>query len=168
MTPARATARRTSLEKHQDEVVALLLTGWTQEQVATKYKVNASSVHKFIGRHSARLTALKTEITRQTDQYAIAHQVGRVAELQHLYDLTRAEVDEYGIIIVETRTEKNGNTETVIVTRDYRAGLVKEARGILEQVADELGQKVKPDQNVNLRAQVLVRQVSGFDPRKLG
>lgn len=156
MTQARATKRRTSLEKHKDEVVALLLTGWTQEQVATKYKVNPSSVHRFIDRHADRLEDLRAEVAKQTTDYAIADKVNRIAELQHWYDLTRQEADEFGITVVERVFTMEGKgddaKEVVTETRDYRASLVKEARGILHQVAEELAQLPKPSVNIDNRS----------------
>jgi len=149
MTTRRVTARRTSLEKHQDEVIALLLTGSTAPEIAAKYKVQRESVWRFMKRHEDRLAALQQAVTKQVEDYAIAHQVNRVAELQFLYDLTRNEVDEFGVTIVERRIETQGKgddaIETVIETRDYRASLVKEARGLLHQAAEELGQLPKGD-----------------------
>jgi hypothetical protein len=155
-------------------VLELLLDGQTPRQIAAaistkRATVSHQAITKFRDRHAAtHIEPVVKEVERQVSDYAIASKVNRVAELQHLYDLTRAEVDAYGITIVETRTETRGDTETVYVTRDYRSGLVKEARGILDQVSEELGQKPKADQNINLRAQVIVRQVKGFDPERLG
>ncbi len=79
MTTPRATKRRTSLEKHQDEVIALLVTGYTIAQIMTKYSVAKSSVMKFQQRHRDRLHALYAEVERRTEDYTIAHIVDVIA-----------------------------------------------------------------------------------------
>lgn len=138
MTQARATARRTSLEKHKDEVIALLLTGWNQEQVATKYKVNPSSVHRFIDRHSDKLSALQAEVTRQVEDLAIANKVNRLMILEDLVDKSQVWLAEHTLSETTTRFDEDGNI--VGETIRYRSDAVNAIRGLLKAAAEELDQ----------------------------
>lgn len=148
--------------------MAWLLEGKKPAEIArelstTKRPVSYQAVYQFRDRHKAELEPAIEEIERQITDYAIANKVARVAELQHLYDVSRKEIDEYGVTIVETRHEyAKGEEVAVIETRDYRASLVREARGILHQAAEEMGQLPKAaDVTVNIDKALLVRYVEG-------
>ncbi len=41
--------------------------------------------------------------------------------------------------------------------------MLNQARGALKQVAEELGQLPRPDQNINVKALLLLREISGTD-----
>ena len=143
-------------------VNGLIAEGVTDAEIARRIGVSRQAVTAYKHKHPDLVAPVVDEIVRQVTDYAIANKVNRIAELQHLFELTRQEVDEYGITAVETRTETDGDKETVIVTRDYRSGLVKEARGILRQVAEELAQLPRPETNVNIdNRQIIVRYVEG-------
>lgn len=163
MTTPRATKRRTSLEKHQDEVIAFLLNGWNWERIAQKYGVHRSSVMKFQARHADKLQALQAVVTKQVEDYAIAQKVNRIAELQWWYDRTREEADRDGLTIVEqVLTVSKDGVETTTITKDYRAAMVREARALLSDAADELGQKPRPEQHNTVNVGIIVRQIEGY------
>lgn len=160
MTTARVTTRRTTLEKKRELVIADLLSGMTQAEVARKYSVAPGSVNKFTQRHVEALTVASLAIEKQVQDYAIANKVNRIAELDHLYNLHRQEIDQYGVTIVETTTETESADDEVklvrvIETRDYRKGLVTEARSLLRQAAEELGSLPKTDITFNIQNNVL-------------
>ena len=140
------------------KVEAWIVEGLTNVEIAKRVNVHHSAIAKFRKRHEPEITAHVAEVERQITDYAIAHKVNRIAELQHLYDLTRQEVDEFGITVVEQRTEMNDGKETVIVTRDYRSGLVKEARGILRQASEELDQLPRGSDHSTSETFVLIRE----------
>lgn len=165
MTTPRLTKRRTSLEKHADEVIAFLLNGWTWQRVAEKYSVSKNAVMKFQARHVDRLEALQAVVAKQVEDYAVAEKVNRIAELQWWYDQTKAEAEKDGLTIVEqVLTVSKDGAETTTITKDYRAAMVREARGILHQVAEELAQLPKASVNINTGVQVVIRDYGGFDP----
>lgn len=148
-----------------------MIEGIPDAEIARRIGASREAVYHFRKRHPEVIEPVAAEIERQIIDFAIANKVNRIAELQHLYDMTRKEVDEYGITIVEERTEYDRDgSSTVIKTRDYRSSLVKEARAILSQVAEELDQLPRGTTQVNIdnRVQVLIREIGGFDPAALG
>jgi len=171
-SPSRTKSKK-PLERPQTrkKVEAWIVEGLPNTEIARRVGVHHSAVAKFRHRHEDSIQPIVAEVERQIIDYAIANKVNRIAELQHFYDLTRKEVDEYGIIVVETRTETDGEgvhaTTTVIETRDYRSSLVKEARGILRQVSEELDQLPRSSTiNIDNRTQIVIRDY-GIDTRSL-
>ena len=150
MTQPRATKRRTSLEKHQDEVIAFLLIGWTLEQIATKYSVHRSSVLRFQERHADRLTALQEVATKQTENFAIAHVVNRVATNDMLKNLlldvrearSRGEMGmETGLVVRREKALGSGDNMTIVEEYEIDPAIVTLIDRLHNSTADELGQK---------------------------
>lgn len=140
-------------------VNGLIANGVPDAEIARQVGVSRQAVTAYKHKHADLVAPVVAEVERQITDYAIASKVNRIAELQHLYDLTRQEVDEFGITVVEQRTEHDDGKETVIVTRDYRSGLVKEARGILRQVSEELDELPRGNPNSNTSETfVLIRE----------
>lgn len=145
---------------HRREVVAWLTEGKPVAEIARELGVSYQAVYKWRDAHAAELAVVSAKLDRKVERHAIAHVDNRIAELQHLFDLTRKEVDDYGITVVERRIEKDGEAETIIETRDYRKDLVHEARGLLNDAAEQLGQKPKPDVHVQQNV-MIIRQIRG-------
>jgi len=154
MTARRATARRTSLEKHQDEVIALLLTGTKPGQVATKYAVHRSSVAKFITRHADRLEALQAVVTKQVEDYAIAVQVNRIAVNDMLRSLLLQVKDarangktgiETGLVVRREKALGSGKDMTIVEEYEIDPALVTLIDKLHNSTANELGQLPKGD-----------------------
>lgn len=152
MTTRRATARRTSLEKHQDEVIALLLTGTRPADVAEKYKVARSSVTKFITRHADRLEALQAEVAKQVEDYAISQKVFRIATKDLLHSLleqvrvarSKGETGiETGLIVKQLKAVGSG--ENAIFVEEFKLddALLAAFERLEHSAAEELGQLPK-------------------------
>lgn len=135
---------RGKLECNANEVIAMLLDGSTEREVAAHFGASRRGVELFKKKHTAEIADVKAAAVEKVKTDWIADRAARIAKLQGLYELAEAEVTEYGITIVEKRTESDDGKETVYEMRDFRGQMVKEMRGILRDAATELGQIVPP------------------------
>lgn len=156
------------LEKRQALVISRLSTGHSQADVAREFGATTGAVALFVARHAAEIDEMTAAVNSVVKQNEIANKDFRVKELGAIYNDLKSEREQYGIHVVQTVTETDGETTRVIETRDLRRDLVAESRAVLRAVAEELGQIPKTDQNINIRQQVLIRQIEGVDPEKLG
>ncbi len=143
----------------------MYLSGMDAPAIARELGVTKQAVYKHIKNHERpKIVAIKeAEFTALKDNW-ISDKTERLSRLQMLAEKTLAEVDEYGVVVVERviETSKDGTKETVTETRDYRASLVRELRGLFSDAAAELGQRPSPPNitvNNDNRTQVLVRQL---------
>lgn len=166
MTVARRTKRRNRLEKQTQEVITDLLNGMTQAEVARKYAVATSSISDFAVRHAEEITSRAIAVERQAADYDISAKVWRIAQAQADYNRVSDWVDEHSLSERTVRYDKDGNEvgETVRLRKDALDTL----RQYRREVAEELGALPRPDQNINIRALMAVRQVDGIDLDKLG
>lgn len=173
MTTPRVTSRRTALEKHREEVIALLLTGSKPVEIATKYKVSRSSLTKFMVRHVDKLTALRTEIQKRSEDYLVADKVARIAAKDQrwaLLEQVRRERAaggtglESGLVVKTYKMVGSGKNAVMVEEYKIDPGLLDGFDRIERGAAEELGQIPKADQNVNLRAQVLIRDYGQIEP----
>ena len=175
MTTPRATARRTSLEKHREEVIALLLTGWKPEEIATKYRVNPSSLTKFQRRHADKLSSLRAEVERRVEDAAIASKVRRILDADADYHLlgdviTARQKDERydepgystGLMAHSLKAIGGGDNMSIVDEFKVDTAMVAERRALRRSVAEELAQLPRPDINIQQNI-VLIRQVIGVD-----
>ncbi len=144
------------LEAANGRVLKMYLDGMTPPDIARELGVSRQAVHAYLKRHDkTKLRPIHTAAERAVADYWIADKRERLSRLQAIAEKTLAEVDEYGIVVVErvTETTKEGSNETVIVSekRDYRASLVRELRGIFRDAAEEMGQLPKPG-DINIHA----------------
>lgn len=144
MTPKRVTQRRTRLEKHFSDVFADLVGSIPQPEIARKYGVTPAAVTLFKQRNAEALEQAMNEVTKYHADTAIANKEYRIGELSSLYEVARAE-----IATAESHSDK--------------AMMINTAAARLKQVAEELGQLPRPDQNINVKAMLLLREVSGTD-----
>ena len=172
MPAAKATARRQSLEKHQDEVIALLLTGSHAVDIAKKYKVHRASVSKFIKRHALELAALNEKVAQQVEDYAIAHQVNRIiakdGRWQLLEKVRQARANgeqgiETGLVVKRYKLIGYGKDAQVVEEYEIDTGLLaamdRLERGAAEEL-DQLPKAGKGDTNVNVG--VIIKQIEGY------
>jgi hypothetical protein len=158
MTQARATKRRTSLEKHKDEVIALLLTGWKQADIAVKYKVDDSSVTRFVHRHVDLLDALHAEVERQTTDYAIASVVNVIAGMDadwqglgkvqqdRAADQTYAHVPGYSTGLMAHTFKSVGSGENAQLVDEFKVdtAVIAERRALAMAAMQLLGKMPRP------------------------
>jgi transposase len=160
MTPRRATARRTSLEKHHDEVIALLVVGARPVEVAAKYKVERSSVSRFIRKYQAEIEALEADARRSVSDYAIADVRNRIEAMnerwQALRDLKniRAQDNRYnepgyetGLLVHKVKSDGDGGwvDEYAVDT-----GALAELRALENEAAKQLNQLPKAGNPIGL------------------
>ena len=166
MTAPRVTQRRTSLEKHQAEVIALLLTGSTAPAIAEKYKVRRESVHRFMRRHSDKLAALQQVVVKQVEDYAIAQKVNRIATNDMLKNLLLQVRDdraaggtgiETGLVVRREKALGSGRDMTIVEEYEIDPALITLIDKLHNSTADELGDKPRPDTNVHQNL-VLIRE----------
>lgn len=177
MTTARLTKRRTSLEKHQDEVIAFLLNGWIPARIAEKFSVSIPAVMKFQQRHADRLNALNEVVAKQVTDYAISAKVNRIIAKDsrwHLLEqvrLARAKGEEgmeTGLVVRTYKALGSGNNMSIVEEYKVDDGLLSALDRLEHSAAEELAQLPKAGDvtvNANNGSKVLVitpEQALGF------
>lgn len=147
MTVARKTKRRNKLETVAVEAMADLMS-MTIPDAARKYGVTRQSMHQFAYRHAEELEELKQKVVERAETFEIEQKHYRLGETQELYTRAKAEID-----LAEDTYSK--------------VAAIKTANGLLRYAAEELGQLPRPDQNINVKAMMLIRQVEGADIEEL-
>lgn len=169
MTQARATKRRTTLEKKRELVLADLVNGMTQAQVAAKYSVHPTSVHRFAERYSDKLTELSLAVEARVEDYAIASKVNRIAALQDRWDRMKALLDarakdsrysdepgyDTGLMIHQLKAVGRGEDFQLVNLYVTDAQLLAEMRATERAVAEELGSLPKQDITLNVQNNIL-------------
>lgn len=154
------------LEAHATEIITMLLDGTSQRDVAAHFGGTLRGIQLLAERHEEDLTKAKEAASAVVVDNWIVDKARRIAELQWLYEQTKAEASEYGLTIVEERHEQtDGDGATVITkTRDYRASMVKEMRGLLKDAAIEEGQIVPAAPNKGgMVREVIIREYEGAE-----
>jgi hypothetical protein len=159
MPPKRVTQRRTRLEKHFTDVFSDVLAGLNQQEIARKYKVTPAAVSLFKTRNSEVIEQALKEVGYKTREAAIADKQYRIMEAQNDYNTIEEWLGEHGLSERTVRYDKDGNE--IGETIRFRKDLVDARRQLRRDVAEELGQLPRPDQNINVKALMLVRQVEG-------
>ena len=170
MTTPRLTKRRTSLEKHKDEVIALLLTGYKPVQITEKYQVSKNALMKFQQRHADRLAALHAEVERQTTDYAIALKVNRIAALDDRWQRMRHLIEaratdtrysdepgyETGLMVHQLKAVGRGDDFQLVDLYVTDNGLLAEMRATERAAAEELAQiQGLPKDGINIEKAII-------------
>ncbi len=173
MTQPRATKRRTTLEKHRDDVLAFIVDGKTDREIAAHFNVNRSSVWRFYDRHQEEIDALSLEVLRQVTDYAIADKVKRIAAKDFRWGLleqvrqarSKGETGEAtGLVVRQYKGLGSGDNFQVVEEWKLDDGLLSAMENLETSAADELGQRPRPDKGgdtYNIAKAVLVRYVEG-------
>lgn len=153
--------QRQMLEPRVQEVIADLTGGMTQADVARKYGASTAAVCKFTKKYAAQLAETRAEVNDAIRQLALVNKQHRIEQREHLFNLIMADVEKNGITITETRIESENGEDVTYVTNNFRGSLVKEARGLLMDIATELGEIPKAgDTNIQVNiGEPLVRYV---------
>ncbi len=125
--------RQTKLEARKGELVGMLAIGTPLAQIREEMGCNPRSLWLFKTKYRDEINEAMERRNRRLADYSIAQQVDRIAELQWWYDRTLEEAKAHGV----AESDETG-------MRIYKATLVKEARGILRDAAEELGQIKQP------------------------
>jgi hypothetical protein len=174
MTTARLTKRRTSLEKHKDEVIALLLTGSTPAQIAEKYHVSKAALTKFQQRHCDRLAALHAEVERQVSDYAIAEVVNVIAGMDEDWrglgqvqrdraaDKTYADVPGYstGLMAHTYKSVGSGDNQQLVDEFKVDTAVIAERRNLAMAAMQLLGKMPKAGGEGHSDGNVFIFQIA--------
>ncbi|HLF77256.1 MAG TPA: hypothetical protein VJB57_07150 [Dehalococcoidia bacterium] len=153
-----------ALEAKAAEVITALSGGLRQVDVANQFGVSREAVSQFVKRHRDEVSLARTAVVERLQDLDLTQKEARIRERAWLYGLIKDEAESYGITTVETTTERDGDTETVIVTRDFRGSMVKEARGLLMDIATELGQLPRPDVHIGDKNVFILEVNTPHDP----
>lgn len=181
MTTRRLTKRRAVLERHKSEVLALVVEGRGDPEIAAKYGCRRESVYLFRERYKDLLLGMRGEVERQVEAAAIAHVVNRVFDADADYNRLGEVIDaragdprytepgyRSGLMVHEVKAIGAGENFAVVDQYKVDTALIAERRALRRAVAEELGQLPRAEVNVDARTQILIRQVEGFDVDKLG
>jgi hypothetical protein len=164
VTEARLTKRRNVLERNYDKVIALVLEGASDHEIARQVKCAPRSVGAFKTRHKAELTRLSDELNDKVANYTISNIVNRIADAQLRRDLLVAVAEarakgltgeETGIVMVEERVYGSGPGSTTVKAYRVDTAFLAEWRQNDKHVAEQLGQLPKPEMNFDLRKQTV-------------
>lgn len=172
MTAKRVTQRRTRLEKNFSTVFQDVVAGMSQSAIAAKYGVRQQSVSEFIGRNRVALDQAMTEVTDYVKQVAIADKQYRLMVKDRLESLletvrvarTNGETGESTGLVTKTyKIIGTGKSAQLVEEYKVDTALVAAIDSLHRSAAEELGQLPKADQNINVKAMLLIREVGGTD-----
>lgn len=112
MTPPRKTPRRTKLERHREEVIGLIVLGYTDSQIARFYGTSRQGVGDFHARHEDAIAERNAAVDERTASLYITKKENRLRDAQLRRDLM--------LKVIEARGAGGSGIETGIVTRTYK------------------------------------------------
>jgi hypothetical protein len=148
------------------------MTSLNLTEIAAKYGVDHSAVVRFKQRNAEALDAAMRIATNNARVVAIANKEYRLGVKDRLETLLEA--------VRVARANGGTGESTGLVTKTYRmigtgenaqikeeykvdVGLVAAIDSLHKSAAEELGQLPRPDQNINIKAMLLLREVGGTD-----
>ena len=121
--------------KSTREVVALL----AEQGVKTTFQ----GVAAFRKRHLPDIDALTSRVVAAVEDLTIRDKAERIRRLSGLYDGMQAIVDTRGLLATDVKFVGGPEYGREVEVERFDAALVKELRGVLSDVADELGDRPK-------------------------
>lgn len=175
MTQVRLTKRRNRLEKRRDEVIKALATQpRTLAEIASDFGVSESALYLFQERHAEEIEPMRESAREAALDFAIAQKVHRMRNKQMLWSLLgevvearkRGETGLHTGLVVKTVRELKSGT----LVEEYRIddGLLAAVERLETSAAHEMGDIPRPDQNINVKALLLVREIDGASLEELG
>lgn len=171
MTQARATNRRTTLEKHSQDVIVMLVDGKTQYEVAQFYKVHFSSVMRFVDRHAGEIEALRAEVAERARDLLISNKFNRLAakdlRWQLLEGVRQARAkgetgEDTGLVVRQFKMLGSGENAQMVEEWKIDDALLAALERVEHGAAEELDQLPRgPASKVEVSVGVLVRYVDG-------
>ncbi len=149
----------------------------TQADVARKYGTARTSVTEFVRRNSEALQQAMNEVVDYSKQTAIADKQYRLMVKDRLESLletvrqarSRGETGESTGLVTKTyKIIGTGKSAQMVEEYKIDTGLVAAIDSLHKSAAEELGQLPRPDQNINVKALLLVREIDGASLEELG
>ncbi len=154
----RRLTSRNKLETRKDEVIGAFAQGVTWSQMIDLFGCSRAALAKFHDKYLDEIDQLRAAAAERVRDVVLTTKEGRIRELAWWYDQIKEEAVENGIVVVEERViDGDGESSTTLKTRDFRGQMVKEARGILDDIAAELGER-SPKDGGNGGTFVLIRE----------
>ena len=156
------------MRKH---IIALVLDGKGDTEIVRTISkggvtVTRQAIGAFKRRHADVLKpkedALIEMVVAQLAHRWIADKDERLGRLEQIYEGLDKVREDYGFMVTTEEAGEDG--ERHIFDHRFNGALAAQMRGVLSDASDELGQKPKPNVNINTGVQVLVRDYHGFDP----
>ena len=135
------------LETVRPKVLNMIIDGKRDSEIALVMGCSRQAVGQFRRKYASELQIRADHIV----DVALKAREERIRELARLYGVASQEMEEYGITIVEERHEYSRGEETaLIVTRDFRSAMVREMRGLIADIAAEMGERNLGKGDLNL------------------
>mgnify|MGYP001575296611 CR=1 FL=1 len=167
--PAAAYRHKSVLSRPRvrERVIAWVLEGKSAAYIgalaAPGEPVSAQAVSQWRKRNADVIEEARARAEGLVLDVAIRDKVERVRRLAGLYDGMQDIVTTRGLMASEPKWIGSDKVGREVELQRFDAALVKEMRGTLRDVAEELGQVPRPDVSVQ-QTLVLIRQVIGVDP----
>lgn len=142
-------------------VMAWTLEGRSTREIAERLEALGVSVtHRavvgFQRRHREEIVTLEDAVRTQLTGRAITEKAERIRRLSALYDGMQAIVDERGLMAEDVKWIGDTESGREVKVQRFDAGLVREMRAVLREVAEQLGQIPRPPINVSNTQEVRV------------
>ena len=122
--------------KSSREIVELL-------KAELRISVTPQAVQGYIRRHRAEIDALVGRVVEAVEEVTIKDKSERIRRLAGLYDRMDEIVTTRGLLAREPKVIGSGRDAYEVEVERFDAALVRELRGVLGDVADELGDRPK-------------------------
>lgn len=121
--------------------------------------VTHSAVAGFQRRHKDEIAILEDAVRREISELAVTEKAERIRRLSALYDGMQAIVDKQGLLIEDVKWIGDAETGREVKVVRFNAGLVQQMRGVLRDIADELGDIPRPAINIQTNVSQEVKVV---------
>ena len=153
----------------------------TDTAIAEVMAVNPSTISRWRQRHKAELAAAAAKLHEAIIDLTITEKVHRLQAKQERWLGLRQVVAERGadpsmanvpggktgLMVRQYKMLGSGDYAQVVEEYKVDTGLLSAASELEAEAADELGQKPRPDVNIDNRTQILIRNYAGIDPEAI-
>ena len=153
MTTKRLTKRREVLERHRGAIIADIIEGMRDVDIATKYGVSRAAVNGFNKRYAVEIVQGLEALEAELERYAIASKVNRIAAKDRRWQLLEAlrqarakgkSGEDTGLGAKTYKTIGQGEDATLVVEFKLDGELLAAMERAERSTAEELGQLPKP------------------------
>lgn len=169
------------LERQADAVIAMLLDGTSQREVAVAFDVSRRAIELFIHRHELDLKAIRTELVEKAADVWIADAEKRIRGLDEDWralgevqdarakDETYAHIPGYstGRMTHTIKSVGSGPFAQIVDEFAVDVGVIAERRALVESAARLLGQVMAPNKGGMVR-EVIIREYEGVPQDWIG